>query len=174
MYSIGCRQSRCAISTSLVFGLSWSPQPLRNFGTCFFFAAPLPRSSPPLSSFNRCFPGAISAATCCAIPTHGFLAPLSRHIHCVVATHLSTSSPLGRHIRCAISTSVILKNISKTPPVGLHTEIVVCRILQACLNTPLRLDHTSTTIVKQGAASAWTAHRQLRPPGLKAHEILTL
>ena len=73
-----------------------------------FFAAPLPRSSPPLSSFNRCFPGAISAATCCAIPTHGFLAPLSRHIHCVVATHLSTSSPLGRHIRCAISTSVFL------------------------------------------------------------------
>ena len=56
-----------------------------------FFAAPLPRSSPPLSTFNKCFPGAISAATCCAIPTHGFLAPLSRHIHCVVATHLSTS-----------------------------------------------------------------------------------
>ena len=91
-----------------------SPKPLRNFYTflyylaslgrhsrCaisapFFFAAPLPRSSPPLSSFNsfnRCFPGAISAATCCAIPTHGFLAPLSRHIHCVVATHLSTSPP---------------------------------------------------------------------------------
>ena len=102
-----------------------SPKPLRNFYKCFvwlllvatavaqfrhlfFFAAPLPRSSPPLSSFNRCFPGAISAATCCAIPTHGFLAPLSRHIHCVVATHLSTSSPLGRHIRCAISTSVFL------------------------------------------------------------------
>ena len=84
------RHNRCAISAPV------------------FFAAPLPRSSPPLSSFHRCFPGAISAATCCAIPTHGFLAPLSRHIHCVVATHLSTSSPLGRHIRCAISTSVFL------------------------------------------------------------------
>ena len=87
------------------------PKPLRNlykWFSCFFFTAPLPRSSPPLSNFNRCFPGAISAATCCAIPTHGFLAPLSRHIHCVVATHLSTSSPLGRHIRCAISTSVFL------------------------------------------------------------------
>ena len=45
--------------------------------------------------------------------------------------------------------ALILKNISKIPPVGLHTEIVVCRILQACLNTPLRLDHTSTTIVEQ-------------------------
>ena len=35
--SIGCRQSRCAISTFFVlFGFSWSPQPLRNFGAFFF------------------------------------------------------------------------------------------------------------------------------------------
>ena len=116
MCSIGCRQSRCAISTDAFVLLLLVATAVAQFRHLLFFAAPLPRSSPPLSSFNRCFPGAISAATCCAIPTHGFLAPLSRHIHCVVATHLSTSSPLGRHIRCAISTSVILKKHIENPP----------------------------------------------------------